>query len=148
MDTVGQRIKKIRKLRKMTQKEVAARAGLHEVAYQYYELGSRNAKKETLQKIADALEVDISFLQPTKLDTPNAILALIFDLVDEYGSVKMAEKGGTVTFGLGDQSYHIENEKLRAALNVYQQLSTEEFFQWLINYPTILQYRKEEDSSV
>ena len=60
--TVGDRIKEARKRANLTQQEVSDKLGIKVPSYQQYESGKRNPKRETLQKIAEALEVDASDL--------------------------------------------------------------------------------------
>ncbi len=56
------RLKAIRKEKKLTQKEVASRCGIAEPTIRKYESGKLNPKWETVQKIAKALEVDSAVL--------------------------------------------------------------------------------------
>ena len=58
----GQKLKKLRLLRDLTQKELAIKAGLTDAAIRNYELRNRSPTKEQLQKIAQALDCDISTL--------------------------------------------------------------------------------------
>ena len=46
----------------MTQKELCEKCGIADSAIRRYELGGANPKRETLQKIADALDVPIYVL--------------------------------------------------------------------------------------
>lgn len=59
--TVGNKIRKLRKERKLTQKQLGILCGINEVQIRRYELGGKNSnpKIETLQKIADALNVPL-----------------------------------------------------------------------------------------
>ena len=56
--TIGERIKKIRLEKGMTQKEVAEKCGLFDSAIRRYESGRQNPKIETVEKIANALGVN------------------------------------------------------------------------------------------
>lgn len=138
MDTVGNRIKRIRKIRGWTQKELAERAGINLFSLKSHELNNKMPKYEQLLKLADALEIDVSFLQPKKLDTPNAILSLIFDLMDQYGDIKMEIRGRTVMFGIDSFDHFSENQKLSKALEAHENMSPEEFKEWLTDYPPLL----------
>lgn len=60
--TVGERIKKIRLEKGMTQKQVAEKSGLFDSAIRKYEGGRQNPKLETLERIAAALEIDPYYL--------------------------------------------------------------------------------------
>ena len=65
---VGERIRQNRLNKKMTQKELGEKAGIAEPTIRRYELGKLNPKFETLQKIASALEIDVTeLLQPLKV---------------------------------------------------------------------------------
>ncbi|WP_270588766.1 helix-turn-helix domain-containing protein [Faecalibacillus intestinalis] len=59
--TVGENIKKIRKEKGLTQKELGKLCGMSEAQIGQYENGLRNPKMETLEKIANAL--DISYFE-------------------------------------------------------------------------------------
>lgn len=58
--TPGERIKKLRKEKGMTQKELAKKLGFSPSYLGQYENGYRNPKPSTVKKIADALEVPVS----------------------------------------------------------------------------------------
>ena len=58
--TQGEMIKKLRKEQGITQKELANRLGLAPQNIAQWETGKRNPKFETLQKLAAALNIDIS----------------------------------------------------------------------------------------
>ncbi len=61
--TVGEKIRTIRKEKGLTQKELGDRLGkISQQQIGQWETGKANPKKETLQKIAKALEVDITVL--------------------------------------------------------------------------------------
>lgn len=55
--TIGENIRKFRKERNLTQKQLGERCGIDEANIRKYELGNANPKFETIQKIAKALEV-------------------------------------------------------------------------------------------
>ena len=57
--TVGERIKKIRLEKGLTQKQLSEKCGIDSANLRKYESGQQNPKTETLNRIADALEVDI-----------------------------------------------------------------------------------------
>lgn len=133
--TIAERIRDIRKYRNMTQEEVAQRAGMSGSMYRQYECEMRIPKREALGKIAEALEVDIAFLQPSKEQTPMSILGLLYNLLEDYGDVKMENKGGTVLFGIDNMKHPMENSKLQDAFRAHNKMTSDEFKKWLINYP-------------
>ena len=55
----SEKLKKLRLLRKLTQKELAIKSDLTDSAIRNYELGYRSPSKEQLVKIADALDCDV-----------------------------------------------------------------------------------------
>ena len=57
--TIGENIKRIRKQKGMTQKELAEKANLNEVTIRSYEAGKYEPKFCTLLKLGKILEVDI-----------------------------------------------------------------------------------------
>lgn len=61
-DTVGERIKKTRKDKGWSQKDLAAKLGISHALVSQYERGERNPKIDTLHKIADALGVPLNDL--------------------------------------------------------------------------------------
>ncbi len=56
---VGENIKRIRKDKRMTQRELAKKMGVTHTVISGYERGTRKPKAETLSRIAEALEVPI-----------------------------------------------------------------------------------------
>lgn len=59
---VGERIKIVRKQKKMTQKALADKLGISPVGIAQWETGKRNPKADTVKKLADALEVPMEYL--------------------------------------------------------------------------------------
>ena len=58
--TTGDKIKKIRNYRGLTQKQLGELSGIHEVAIRKYELNKVMPKQEQLLKIANALNVPLN----------------------------------------------------------------------------------------
>lgn len=104
--TIGERIRHIRQQKGMTQKQVADSCGMADSAIRKYESGSQLPKIETLQRIADALEIPITEL---------------------LGSEKSEKSSPFWTIDL--------NDKLRCVGCAYKFAEGhEEYFQW-IEYP-------------
>lgn len=59
--TVGERIRSARGYKALTQKQLGEKSGIAEPTIRKYELGKLNPKRETLQKIANALDMPISY---------------------------------------------------------------------------------------
>ncbi len=60
--SIGENIKRIRKVKNLTQKQLGERCGIQESNIRKYELGGANPKLETQIKIAAALGVPVSQL--------------------------------------------------------------------------------------
>ena len=60
--TTGQMIKKVRRAAGMTQQELADRLGISYVGVSQWETDKRNPKQDTLVRIANALNVPVSYL--------------------------------------------------------------------------------------
>lgn len=58
----GSLIREYRKTKGWSQKRLSQESGVNESSIKQYELGTRNPKPETLQKIAEALEIDYASL--------------------------------------------------------------------------------------
>lgn len=84
---IGQKIKELRKKQGMSQKDLADKLGITPVMISQYENGKRNPKLETLQKISDALEVDISELS----DSLNIKIAFLPNAKEDTMSSRLHE---------------------------------------------------------
>lgn len=67
--TIGENLRKIRKEKKLTQKQLGKLCGINEVQIRQYELGKANPKIETVSRIAKALDVPVSVLRTGEKDT-------------------------------------------------------------------------------
>lgn len=59
--SIGEKIRAARKNKGMTQKQLGAKCGMADSAIRKYESGTQTPKLETLQRIADALKVPVSY---------------------------------------------------------------------------------------
>ncbi len=84
---IGEKIKKLRKEKGLTQKELAKRLGVTQQMIASYENGVRYPKMETIKKIADALNVDMFELIFDKNGAPAYSLESIPNS-DDYRIVK------------------------------------------------------------
>lgn len=78
--TNGERIKQARLQRGMTQKELAEKLGVSESYVSQYERSVRNPKRDTLQKIAEALET-----------TADALRGINWEVADPVDEEELAE---------------------------------------------------------
>ena len=64
---MGSRIKKIRLMRELTQKQLGDRVGLSDVRIRQYEMGIRRPKEDMLVKLANALDMNVSAISDPDL---------------------------------------------------------------------------------
>lgn len=90
----GKKIKLIRTMRGLTQKQLGELSGIHEVAIRKYELGKNLPKKEQLKKIADALNVNVNSLLEFNIEADGDVLPLLFAIDDKFSmGIKDSEDG-------------------------------------------------------
>ena len=90
----GKKIKLIRMMRGLTQKQLGELSGIHEVAIRKYELGKNLPKEEQLKKIADALNVNVNSLLEFNIETDGDVLPLLFAIDDQFSmEIKDSEDG-------------------------------------------------------
>ena len=100
--TVGEKIKKARQYRNLTQKELGERVGLSDDRIRHYEIDKRTPREDWLSKIAIALDFPIEFFTSRELNTYNDVVQTLNVLEEKYGlSVK---KGG---YASGKRMYSI-----------------------------------------
>lgn len=85
----GERIKRIRIKRGMTQKELGIALGFPErsadVRIAQYESGTRKPKEDLVNALARVLKVNPHAIADTDYDTPTGLMYTLFDLEDTYG---------------------------------------------------------------
>lgn len=90
----GKKIKLIRAMRGLTQKQLGELSGIHEVAIRKYELGKNLPKEEQLKKIADALNVNVNSLLEFNIEADGDVLPLLFAIDDKFSmEIKDSEDG-------------------------------------------------------
>ncbi|MCD7919359.1 MAG: helix-turn-helix domain-containing protein [Clostridiales bacterium] len=87
--TVGQRIKYFRKMRGMTQTQLAVAAGMSEknadVRITQYESEGRHPKKPLRESLARALHVSPAAISPPDMDSAAGVIQILFMMEDLYG---------------------------------------------------------------
>ena len=85
---VGDRIKRARNFRGLTQKELGIAAGLDErsadIRIAQYESGTRTPKEDLLRKIAEVLDVNYRSLYEPTLYAAEDIMYSLFELDEHY----------------------------------------------------------------
>ena len=143
---IGQRIKHIRNLRGMTQKELGAAIGFtgktSDVRIAQYESETRVPKDDLLSAIANVLNVRPQALDVPNIDTYVGVMHTLFALEDIYGlrineidgelCLTLAKDTGTLRNTMFDMflSWQRELDKLTSG-----EISEEEYNQWRYSYP-------------
>lgn len=82
---LGKSIRRIRMRRNMTQRELANAAGLGESALRSYELGERSPKQNTLERIAETLDVAPACFDTYGIERYDELVHALFLLEDRFG---------------------------------------------------------------
>jgi len=137
---VGDRIKRVRNLRNMTQKELGLAIGFDDnsadVRIAQYESGTRTPKEDMLKKIANILDVNFrSLYEPTLYATEDVIYSL-FEL-DEHYKIALAEQSEAVSVSFDSK---LLNSFMREWLLRKQELkdgiiTKDEYMEWKLNWP-------------
>lgn len=85
--TIGQKIKKYREAKNLTQKQVALRAGMSEPAIRNYELGNRTPSAKQIEKIALSLDVSPFAISNPDLESYVGVMHALFYLEENYGII-------------------------------------------------------------
>ena len=151
---LGERIKRIRTFRGLTQRELGLKLGYEErnadVRVAQYESGYRVPKKDTLMEIARILNVNYINLTFFWLDEDNRNTFHLFQLVRNPGKCNVSDDK-SVRYNDSDEwpahapvgmwlDYGLVNEFLREWCLRKEQLkngeiSEDEYFEWKINWP-------------
>lgn len=99
----GELIRKYRKMRGLTQSELAEKCGLTDSAIRNYELGNRTPGENQVKEIASALHVAPESLFDVPAATAREALELIFRIDEEFG-LKPKEIGGEVVLAIDPSS--------------------------------------------
>ena len=96
--TVAENIKRIRKEKGLTQKQLGEKCGMSESTLRQYELGFRNPKIETVRKIAVALDCEISDIDENFFILPPENANIESGLITEADKIfRKYESSGTLT---------------------------------------------------
>lgn len=141
---IGERIRFIRKLRKLTQKQLGIAIGFPEssadVRMAQYETGTRTPKEDLTKAIANIFEVSPLALEVPDIDSNLGLMHTFFALEDIYGLEPKIENERTVLrfnnrvldvsllqmiFAWAEQTRKLKNAEI----------TKEEYDQWRYNYP-------------
>ena len=98
----GELIRKYRKMRGLTQSELAEKCSLTDSAIRNYELGNRTPGEDQVKGIASALHVAPESLSDVPVATAREALELIFRIDEEFG-FKPKEIGGELVLAIVEE---------------------------------------------
>lgn len=141
---IGEKIRKFRTEKGLSQKELAKMAGLSEPAIRNYELGNRTPSDKQIDAIAGALDISPFAISDPDIESYIGVMHTLFALEEEYGATLVCEPGATyITFPAGSD--------LRSRLSdwgeVFSKLkdgsmTKEEYKEWKDTYPEGAIYNK------
>lgn len=117
--TTGELIRRYRKMRKMTQAQLAEACGQTDSAIRNYELGNRTPGEQQLQAIASALSISPEALRDIPVGSTREALELLFRLNEELGLEPMVVDGALV-LGFDEKAEH--SPKLAQAIKAWKRV--------------------------
>ena len=144
---VGDRIKRVRNFRCMTQKELGLALGYAEntadVRIAQYESSTRTPKEDTLRKISEILDVSPYALADPCLENRHGVMQALFSMEDNFG-LRPVEIDGQIMLCIDRQKKNPAStspeDDLRDWCRVVVELaegaiSREEYDEWRYSYP-------------
>lgn len=148
--SVGSNIRRIRKIKGFTQKELASKIDMSIVAIQKYETGKREPKNIIVSNIAKALNVSVLDLykeevesiedtvQAKEIELMNSntnLVKMIKDYKEKLGISypKLAEKIGVAKSTLEDIAYGIRPGKDSTREKIYNYITTNDYNNRILN---------------
>ena len=116
------KIKEYRKIKKMSQEDLANASGINISTIKKYECGYRNPKPEQIQKIADALGISISVLMPHEIISVNDVMSLLIQLEQQAGLKMSADQDENGKYIPETVSLKFTNKEANAAIVDYLEL--------------------------
>ena len=135
--TIGEKIKKVRKLKGLSRSELAFLCGMSEYTIRSYEQGIRTPSDSQLDKIALALEVDIHAISNPSLDSRIGVAHTLFELEEQFGLTVTKYEGLIV---IRPEQYTGTYDFLSSWCNMKEkmingEITQEEYDMWRYNYP-------------
>lgn len=131
---IGQKIKKVRRLRGLTQKELALKTGFitanADGRIAQYESGIRTPKKELRDTIAQTLNVNPRYLCDHSVSSVEDILYTLFDIEDTLGvSISLINGTPCLMFNTEISKHLLEWYSMKNKL-AYKGITEEEYLNW------------------
>ena len=147
---IGDRIKRSRNFRGMTQKELGMAVGLDEksadIRIAQYESGTRTPKEDLLKKIAEVLDVNYRSLYESSLYAAEDIMYALFELDEHYPRTSIYEVQDTsdpdspeIHMALSFRNHLLDGFLKEWQLRKQQlsagEISKEEYQEWKYGWP-------------
>ena len=141
--TIGEKIRKFRLEKNLTQKELAIMCRNSESAIRNYELGNRTPNMDQLQVIADALQINVYALADPSINSYTGAIHTLFAMEEAYGLHPITDEDGQIYLTVDYQKGGALQDSIVAWGNMYEKLkkeniSVEKYNAWLASYPTSL----------
>ena len=142
--TVGQRLKRFRTRRGLTQKQLGLAVGFDnrtaDIRIAQYETGTRKPKGKYIEKLAAIVGVQPSALEIPEIDNFESLFQLLFALEDEYGLKISKDEYGTPCLVPDIYNRASHYDRFRAWYTKAEQLKNgeitqEQYDDWRYQYP-------------
>ena len=139
----GDKLKELRLLRGLTQKELAVKSELTDAAIRNYELGNRSPSMEQMGKIANALECDISALIDHNPVSIFEIFQIIFDYEELLNLRPLIEEGtqALMSQDVNFNDFLVKWDEMRKK-HYNEEITDDEFRDWKLSYPKKSKFKK------
>jgi transcriptional regulator with XRE-family HTH domain len=144
---IGNRIKRIRNFRKLTQMELGLAVGFDDntadVRIAQYESGTRTPKEDMLKKIAEVLDVNSCSISEPTLYAAEDVMFTLFELDEHYG-IRLLDAVEDEGYSKKVVSVNFNSTMLDGFLKEWQQrkkdladglISKVEYMEWKLNWP-------------
>ena len=148
--SIGERIKKARVFRGMTQKELGIAVGFNEknadVRIAQYESNTRRPKDSLIYKMADVLDVGFFTLYEPRPHNAESIMYSLFDQGNDPMRVQLEEvlttnglqrpqKRIAIIYNYDHMDEYLREWKLRREQVLNHTITVEEYTEWVVNWP-------------
>jgi transcriptional regulator with XRE-family HTH domain len=136
----GDRIRTIRKMRGLTQKQLAEGVGLTESAVRNYELGLRKPSEAHIAAMASFMDVTPESLRERGNETARDLLELVFRMEDELGLTPIESPDGfSVSVGLNSKGGKKAAQAIKAWKRMRDKLDSgeitqDEYDKWKVSF--------------
>ena len=148
--SIGDRIKKARVFRGMTQKELGVAVGFNkrgaDVRIAQYESNTRKPKDALLHKFADALDVSFYALYEPDMYCAEDVMYTLFDQDDQHPGIRLVDvlddsgsqqpkKRIAIIYDYDRMEDYLGEWKLRKEQLANGEITQEEYTEWRLNWP-------------